>query len=112
MSDIKTKVMRRVYMVTYIRRAISPFALKCYTSLVALFAVSKFVWVAKVFENAPSITNPVAEARFVLNAFTGTELAVQALILALTIVGVWLIKDIFSSRHSAPNLSPFLSRAI
>ena len=112
-TELKTKVMRRVYMVTYLRRALSPFALKSYGAIFSIWAMSKFVWVARVIENAPSVSNPMGDFRFFTSAFVNTDLIVQALILTTVAFGLWLVKDLVSSRHlHSPQFSPFLSRAI
>ncbi|HEY4515152.1 MAG TPA: hypothetical protein VJJ22_03275 [Candidatus Paceibacterota bacterium] len=109
-SNLKTKVMRRVYMVNYIRRAISPFAIKCYVSLISMFIFSRLVWIDRVVQNAPNVSHPFDTARFFTNAFANTELAVQALVLAIFAIGLWLVRDIvFSRRLTSSSLSPFLS---
>ena len=55
-NEIKSKVMRRVYIVSYIRRALSPMALKLYAVVFLLWGIGRQVFVAKVIENAPSFS--------------------------------------------------------
>jgi len=93
-SQLKNEVMLRVRFIHLMKRAIQPFALKAMVAVAALFAVGRMVFVAKVFENAPSISEVSEFSAFFFRAFTNTEFAVQAVILAVTIAGVWAIRDI------------------
>jgi len=78
-SNIERIVMRRVHTVRVIRPLFSAGALAFFILAIALWGVGKEVWVARVFENAPST---LADAsRFWLYAFEHTRLTVQALAL-------------------------------
>src|SRR3989344_6807980 len=106
-NKLKTKVMRRVYMITYLRRGLSPFALKCYASLALLWGVGRVVCVARVIENAPGLAHPMLNLSFFTNAFTHTHLVVQGLSLAILAFGIFLVRDLFSSQRNRYLLASF-----
>jgi hypothetical protein len=76
------------------KRTLQPFAIKMVVALAALFAVGRMVFVAKVFENAPSVSQVSDFGAFFVRAFTHTEFAVQAVILAVTIAGILALRDV------------------
>jgi len=78
-SAISHTVMRRVRAIRFLRPAFSPAALAFVLFLASLWGIGRQVWVARVFENMPSLADVPAFASFALGAFAGTELLVQAL---------------------------------
>ena len=98
--------MRRVYMVSYLRRVLSPLAVKLYASALVLWFIGREVWVAKVLENAPG-TGFSSKISFFAGAVWNAELIVQILVLAALALGLWFLRDIFASRTH--NHSPLLA---
>ena len=93
-SQLKKEIMLRVRFVHLVKRALQPFAIKMVVAVAALFAVGRMVFVAKVFENAPSVSQVSEFSTFFVRAFTHTEFAVQAVILAITIAVVLALRDV------------------
>ncbi|HEY4504731.1 MAG TPA: hypothetical protein VJI73_03085 [Candidatus Paceibacterota bacterium] len=99
--NLRRKVMRRVYMVSYIRRALSPVALKVYAVAFLLYGIGRQVFVAKVLDNAPGLASPLESLNFFTKAFIGTEILVQALVLACALATLWFTTDLVFRRQSA-----------
>lgn len=79
-KSTQTIVMQRVYAIHKMRL----FALPLSAALVlvlSLWGVGKQVWVAKVFENMPALSDIPAVLSFYTGAFLGTDLSVQVLFL-------------------------------
>ncbi len=76
-SNIERVVMRRVAFIRAVRPFISNGALASYVLVLALYAIGREVWVARVLENAPA--NLVELPSFYFSAFSHTGLVVQAL---------------------------------
>lgn len=106
-TKLKSQIMHRVYMVTYLRRALSPFALKSYAALALLWGVGRVVWVARVIENAPGLTRPFDNIHFFTSAFAHTHLIVQVLVLGVTVFCLWLMRDLTSPRRNQYLLASF-----
>ena len=83
--------MRRVRTI-YLVRAIAPTALSCGLFLAALWGIGREVWVAKVFENMPSVWNVPEVLGFASGAFLHTEFAVQVLLIVAFGALVWLAR--------------------
>ncbi|HEY4482883.1 MAG TPA: hypothetical protein VI953_01785 [Candidatus Paceibacterota bacterium] len=99
-SQFKARVMRRIYIVTYLRRALSPFAIKCYLALGLFWQIGQYVWVDRVVQNAPGFAHPLATASFFANAFSQTEALVQVLSLGVLACVLWLVADLmYKGRH-------------
>ena len=99
--DLRNKVMRRVYIVSYIRRALSPVALKVYATTFLLYGIGQQVFVAKVFDNAPSLFSPLESLNFFARAFMGTEALVQVLVLGCVLATAWFAADLVLRRQNA-----------
>jgi hypothetical protein len=78
-SDIERVVMRRVLVIRILRPLLSVGTLAVLIFALALWGIGREVWVAHVFENAPTTLS--AASRFWLYAFEHTRLVVQALTL-------------------------------
>lgn len=89
----KKRIMRRVYAVYILRKIFNQFTAKGAVFTLALFGFASLVHVAAVFDNMPSLLDTTSFFNFSYAAFVNTEFAVQALILALGVVALWLIKD-------------------
>lgn len=90
-SSISHTVMRRVYRIHALRRGVAVVGAAS-VFLLALWGVGREVWVAKVFENMPSVADVPAVALFFLNAFQDTDLVVQALVIVALAALVWFAR--------------------
>lgn len=100
-TDLKNRVMRRVYMVSYLRRALSPAALKLYAAIFLLWGIGREVWVDRVFENSPGLASPINTLNFFANAFTGAEVLVQVFVVGFTLASLWFAADLIFRRSQA-----------
>ncbi len=83
-SSISQTVMRRVHRIHVLRTIAAP-VFGVVVFLVALWGIGREVWVAKVFENMPSLANVPAVVSFSFHAFLATDLFVQ--ILSIVVIG-------------------------
>ncbi len=100
-SALKKRVMLRVRTVHVTRRIFSNTTLSAVVFVLALWGIGREVWVARVFQNAPSLTNIDAAAHFFLYAFLDTRLIVQALSIVALGALVWLG---YQAMHSLQNM--------
>ena len=70
----------------------------------AVLAFGSLVHVAAVFGNMPALTDIVSLSYFSYYAFMNTDIAVQAIILILGAVTLWLMRDIFIRFVPKPHL--------
>lgn len=104
-SNIERIVMRRILLIRVLRLVISTAMLAALTTIAALWGIGREVWVARVFENAPSGISDLPN--FYLAAFMHTHIIVQVLTfltLASLIYLAWetvrLIAHILTPTHS------------
>ena len=91
-SNIERIVMQRVHLIRALLFAISSSVLSTLVSLLALWGISREVWVGHVLQNAPA--NPLDILNFYLAAFVHTRLIVQALILLALAALFYLAREI------------------
>lgn len=91
-STIHTNVMRRVHLVHRLRTYGTPVASALVLTL-SLWGIGREVWVARFFENMPSLADAGAVLRFVFSAFIHTEFVVQALTVLVLAASLWLVSD-------------------
>ena len=96
--QLKNKIMRRIYIISYLRTILAPLPLKIYASALILWSIGRQVWVSRVLENAPG-TDVSSNLSFFASAVWHAEFLVQTLVLGLLVLGLWLIKDLFSTRR-------------
>ncbi|HEX5774852.1 MAG TPA: hypothetical protein VFY28_02735 [Candidatus Paceibacterota bacterium] len=92
-SSIHTTVMRRVRRVHALRALSSAPIVSAFVFALALWGIGREVWVARVFENMPSLVHADAVGRFMLAAFMNTEGIVQVLSVLAAIAFVWLARN-------------------
>lgn len=92
-TSISRTVMRRVRVIHAVRPFFSGASLAALLFILALWGIGREVWVARVFENMPSVRDIAAVARFMLAAFEHTHLTVQALSLVALLALVWMMVD-------------------
>jgi len=91
-TDIELIVMRRVHLIRILRLIISTVVLAVLTAVAALWGIGREVWVARVFENAPSDVNGLLQ--FYTVAFAHTHIIVQALTLLTLASLIFLAREI------------------
>ena len=97
-SHIEQVVMRRVARIRVLRHVMSGSVLAVFVSTAALWNIGREVWVARVFENAPS---QLAEfIHFSLFAFGHTRFIVQALSVLV------LMSLLYIARETSKLISP------
>ncbi len=90
-SSISDTVMRRVYRVHALRRGAAVIGAAS-VFMLALWGVGREVWVAKVFENMPSVADVPAVALFFLRAFQDTDIVVQTLVIVALAALIWFAR--------------------
>ncbi len=93
-TSIHTNVMRRVRTIYAVRKAASGTTLSIAALAVSLYFIGREVWVARIWENAPSLAHLDAFARFVTYAFTHTDISVQAFFVISIFALVWLAREV------------------
>ena len=85
--------MTRVYSIHTLQMLFSTTVFSVAIFLVALWGIGREVWVSRVLQNMPSLTNVSAVAHFYLAAFMGTRFIVQ--VLAVVTVGafIWFVRS-------------------
>ena len=101
-SSIEQHVMRRVHRIAILRIVISGSIFALTLALLALYALGREVWVAKVFENGPQ--SPLGHALYLVYALEHTRFVVQAL--ALVCLGSVLYLARETARLFATMLAP------
>jgi hypothetical protein len=103
-SRTERVVMARARRVRAWRAILSAETLAFAVALLALWGIGKEVWVARVFQNAPSIAHFSAAAHFWLAAFANTRAVVQVLMLAALAAVLYLAREI--AKAIASSLPP------
>lgn len=60
----------------------------------SLYLIGREVWVARVWENMPNLTNVAATFRFFTYAFAHTHVIVQALMLITIFAALWFVREL------------------
>lgn len=97
-SNIERVVMRRVHIIRILRPLISPESLAALALLLALWGIGREVWVAQIFQNAP--TDFINLPNFYVAAFSHTHIIVQALSVLTLISLVYLAREVAHSVSS------------
>ncbi|MFZ3043750.1 MAG: hypothetical protein WA058_01425 [Minisyncoccia bacterium] len=101
-SDIERIVMRRVHLIRILGLIISTAVLAVFATIAALWGIGKEVWVARIFENAPSRIGDLPN--FFIAAFFHTNILVQALVVLTLVSLIYLVREMvrFVMNASAP----------
>ncbi len=97
-KKLESRIMRRVYFIWTARKMVSPRAFKAYALVAFSFALVSSVSVTNVIANAPEFSNVAKNIRFFVNATTGTDTAVQLLLIGIFLAVVLLLRD-FTERE-------------
>lgn len=103
---MKQAIMIRVRFIHFLKRAVSPLLIKTVGFTVALYGVGKLVFVAKVFENAPSASQFEGFVAFFGHAFLNTGVLVQAFLLGAIIFALFALRDFARTIAVARHLFP------
>lgn len=98
---ISNRIMRRVYVMFVLRKAISPYAVRTYAISISLAGVFSLVSIGNVIANMPALSDISGLTVFMLSALLHTETLVQFLIFGTITVGIWLARDILSGERIA-----------
>ena len=90
-SNIERVVMRRLAIIRAVRPFFSSGAMAVCVFLVALYAIGREVWVARVLENAP--TDVASIPQFYLAAFAHTDFIVQVLTVLTLVSLIYLARE-------------------
>ena len=91
-SSLQKKIMRRIYFMYVLRKAISRRACQMYAFMTLWVMLFSVVSVTSVLANMPH--QPLSLVDYTLRAFINTEVAVQFTILALMTVAAWFVVDV------------------
>lgn len=92
-TKIKNRVLRRVYLIYFLRQVFRPSFVRIYILLALLWQASVRVSLGSVVKNAPSIQEPYNVYSFVSSALASTEAIIQILSAGVSVLIVWLIVD-------------------
>ncbi len=98
--ELTLRIMRRVYVIYYARKALSRRALTLYALIAAIFGTISVVSVTNVFANMPSDFGELAG--FFISAFAHTQLIVQTLAFSALAALVALLLDLARSFSGMP----------
>ena len=104
-KNLKTKIMHRIWIISHLRKLTSVTAMKAYAGVLALFAIGKQVFVARVLQNSPGLTHPLDSFSFFTFAFAHTQLIVQTLCMTVLVASVWFLYD---TVRQNPTYSPLI----
>lgn len=93
-SEIKRKVMMRIYIAYVLRPIISTGTVSALVFIAALWGIGREVWVARVFNNMPQLTHVAALTQFWTYAFLHTHFIVQALVVMSIIATVYFARSV------------------
>lgn len=101
MTNTKDIVLARAHAISYFRPLFTRGTAAFLALAVALYFIGRFVWVAKVFENMPQLTDVLAVLRFFEVAFLHTEFVIQVSLVVAIGAGIWLAREV--ARLLAPS---------
>ncbi len=92
-SQLKKRIMRRVYALYVLGKVLSKAALKVYATLALLYGIKIFVHVEAVANNMPDFNNLSGLYTFMTNAALNTDLAVQFIVFGVVALVAWVMRD-------------------
>lgn len=102
MVEIKTKIMRRVYLIWFVRKILPYVALETTGFVAFLYILGRQVYVARVIEYVSSVldnnmAHPLYFASFVIHLFLRTHIGVQLSILGAIAMVFLLFRNVIDS---------------
>ena len=104
-SIIKSVVMSRVRSIRALQMLLSTITASVVVLVVSLWGIGRDVWVSRVIQDMPSLTNVGAVSRFYLVAFMDTRFVVQALSLITVAAFVWFVYNAIATLQQASHVS-------
>lgn len=98
-NTLKNSILRRVYAIWFLKKITQPFYVKMYITILLLWQFIGNVSVINVFKNMPP-NNVGGSFIFFENAFLGTEIFVQAIILGSIILVLFVVRGLFRGEQS------------
>lgn len=93
-SQLKKSIMRRIYVVAFMKRFLRPFVMKSTFLFVFVVMGMSFVSVTNVIKNALYSSNGFFDVvSFILHALARTEFFIQVLFVGIITLILWLIMD-------------------
>lgn len=92
-KHLKGRIMRRVYIVSFLRQFLSPFLFRGVVLFMFITLGNVLVSVPNVISNISIFTNVNSVIFFLLDAFLHTEFLVQMVLVSSVVLTVWLFKD-------------------
>lgn len=101
-EKLKSKIMRKVYFIWFVRKALPRFLAEIVLFGTFLYVIGQNVFIAKVLQYMGQIfgnnsVDPAVWSSFAFNAFVNTELVVQLSVLGTIVVVFFLFRDVFKS---------------
>ena len=93
-SKIHATVMSRVHTIYFFQSPVTTLTSAAVIFILAMWGIGREVWVARVFQNMPSLVDWDAVLRFYLTAFLDTRFIVQVLSVIAIGAFVWLVANI------------------
>ena len=103
-SIIKSVVMSRVRSIRALQMLLSTITASVVVLVVSLWGIGREVWVSRVIQDMPSLTNVGAVSRFYLVAFMDTRFVVQALSLITVAAFVWFVYNAIATLQQASHI--------
>lgn len=102
MTDLKTKIMRRVYLIWFGRKVLPYVAVQIAAFAVFIYLLGEQVYVAKVVEYASSIlfnnmAHPTVFASFAADLFLRTRLGVQLSVIGALAMVFFLFRNVIGA---------------
>lgn len=91
--SISETVLRRVRIIHLMRLLFVP-VFSGIAFVLAVWAIGREVWVAKVFENMPAVSDAPAVLAFFMDAFVQTDVLVQVLSIVATAALAWMVAGV------------------
>lgn len=100
-QELKNNIMRQIYVIFFLRKLVSPFAVKIFALTLLFISANFLVSIKDVLMNMPNMRHLGAVYQFYFSAFLSTEFSVKFLIIGALFLGIFIAKDIiFGLRKS------------
>lgn len=107
---LKKRIMRRIYVIWFLRKLTSPFVFECIGLIVLVIVGSSYISFMDVFRNAynSSLSSPMSLPRFALDNFKATDTASKSFFAGISSIALFMIGQEILKRRRMPKISnPF-----
>ena len=94
---LKHKIMRRVFALYVLKKAVNPMALQTYLLAFLTWQLFLYVSMPHVIANAPNILHGRAFVEFYIQSFLRTHLIVQVLAVGILSLVIWIARQVVYS---------------